>query len=207
MVMLRILLYVAAVVALFAGAIFYGGNAIGAWDPLPPAPEPPPAVKLSHPKSQDKNKDKGKPASTNSSAPAEAHRKTPAQKAFVRKTNAVCRDSKTEVQAVLAQGNTSTRAGVLELFQNLKTVNAELNDRFLALPVPAGYKDDVAELRQLFATEEHYFDAMEHALQNRDMKRFYALNDRLTDVALDETDVLANLGAYACDISLSSAFS
>jgi hypothetical protein len=44
--MLRILVYVAALVALFAGAIMYGGNAIGAWDPLPPAPTPPPAVKL-----------------------------------------------------------------------------------------------------------------------------------------------------------------
>jgi hypothetical protein len=202
MVTLRILVYVAAVVALFAGAIMYGGNAIGAWDPLPPAPEPPPAVKISHAKQKDKAKPAEKP-----SAPASGPRRTAAQKAFVKKTNALCRDSKAEVQAVLAQGNTSTAAGVLELFRRLTTVNAELNDRFLAIPAPAGYRDDVAELRELFAKEELYFDSMGHALENRDMKRFYALNDRLTDIALDETDILANLGAYACDISLSSAFS
>jgi hypothetical protein len=202
MVTMRILVYVAAVVALFAGAIMYGGNAIGAWDPLPPAPEPPPAVKISH----SKPKEKGKPAEQ-PSAPASGPRRTAAQKAFVKKTNALCRDSKAEVQAVLATGNTSTPAGVLELFRRLKTVNAELNDRFLAIPAPAGYKDDVAELRQLFAKEELYFDSMGRALQNRDMRRFYALNDRLTDIALDETDILANLGAYACDITLSSAFS
>ena len=203
MLMLRILFYVAALVALFAGAIMYGGNAIGAWDPLPPAPEPPPAVKISH----QKPKDKGKGEAEKPSAPASGPRPTAAEKVFVKKTNALCRDSKAEVQAVLAQGSTSTPAGVLDLFRRLKTVNAELNDRFLAIPAPPGFKDDVAELRQLFAKEEHYFDAMSQALQKRDMKAFYALNDHLTDVALDETDILANLGAYACDISLSSAFS
>ena len=203
MLMLRILFYVAALVALFAGAIMYGGNAIGAWDPLPPAPEPPPAVKISHQKPKDKDKGEAEKPSV----PASDPRPTAAQKVFVKKTNALCRDSKAEVQAVLAQGSTSTPAGVLDLFRRLKTVNAELNDRFLATPAPAGFKDDVAELRQLFAKEERYFDAMSQALQKRDMKAFYALNDHLTEVALDETDILANLGAYACDISLSSAFS
>ena len=202
MVTLRILVYVAAVVALFAGAIMYGGNAIGAWDPLPPAPEPPPAVKISH----SKPKEKGKPAEK-PSPPASGPRRTAAQKAFVKQTNTICRDSQSEVQAVLAQGNTSTPAGVIQLFERLKTVNSQLNDRFLALPVPVGYKDDVAELRELFTKEELYFEAMSGALKGRDMKRFYALNDRLTGIAFAETDILANLGAYACDISLSTAFS
>jgi hypothetical protein len=203
MVWFRIVFSVAAVVALFAGVIIYGGNAIGAWDPLPPAPKPPPAVKISHAKP----KSKGRPDADKASAPTQGTRRTAAQKAFAKQTNALCRDSKTEVQAVLAQGSTSTPAGVLDLFSRLKTVNADLNDRFLAIPAPAGYKDDVAELRQLFAKEERYFDAMSRALQQRAMNRFYALNDHLTEVALDETDILTNLGAYACDISLSSAFS
>ena len=72
--MLRILLYVAALVALFAGAIMYGGNAIGAWDPLPPAPTPPPAVKLA------KAKPKDKPASTKHPASAKVPRHGHAQK-------------------------------------------------------------------------------------------------------------------------------
>ena len=47
----------------------------------------------------------------------------------------------------------------------------------------------------------------DRALQQRDMKTFYSLNDRLTVIALDETDVLTELGAYGCDIVFSSVFS
>ena len=198
--MLRILLYVAALVALFAGAIMYGGNAIGAWDPLPPAPTPPPAVKLA------KAKPKNKPASTKPSAPSKAPRLTPAQKLWVKKANMLCRESKAEVQAVLAQGNTSTPAGVHQLFTRMKKVNAELNDRFLAIDAPAGYRDDVARIRTLFAKEERYFESMGRALEQGDMKTFYVLNDRLTEIALEETDILAELGAYGCDITLASVF-
>jgi hypothetical protein len=200
--MLRILLYVAALVALFGGAIVYGGNAIGAWDPLPPAPQPPPAVRLGHTKSSPKPVEQ--PATK---PPAQAPRLNAAQKVWVRKANALCGESKSEVQAVISQGDASTPAGLLELFGRVRTVNADLNDRFLALGAPAGFKDDIARVRGLFAKEERYFDAMYRALKQHDTKTFYALSDRVTEVALDETDIIANLGAYGCDISLSSAFS
>lgn len=201
--MLRIVLYVAALIALFAGAIMYGGNAIGAWDPLPPAPTPPPAVKVSHSKPKGRETFQGAETST----PAKVPKLSAAQKLWVKNTNALCRESKSEVQAVLAQGDTATTAGVLALFSRLKKVNAELNDRFLAIATPRGYEKDVARLKMLFAQEERYFDSMQRALEQRDMKTFYALNDRLTEIALDETDVLADLGAYGCDITLSSVFS
>lgn len=199
--MLRILLYVAVLVACFGGAIVYGGNAIGAWDPLPPAPEPPPAVKLGHTKSKPKPDEQ--PATQ---APAKPPRHTVAQKAWIKKANALCGESKAQVQAVIAQGSTATPTARLELFERVRTVNAELNDRFLALGAPAGYKKDLARLRVLFGKEEGYFDSMYRALRRHDMKTFYALNDRVTEVALDETDIIANLGAYGCDISLSSSF-
>ena len=198
--MLRILVYVAALVALFAGAIMYGGNAIGAWDTLPPAPTPPPAVKL------EKAKPKDKPASSKHSAPAKAPRLTAAQKLWVKKADALCRESRAAAQAVVAQGNTSTPAGIHQLFTRMKKVNAELNDRFLAIDAPAGYKDDVERIRVLFAKEERYFDSMGRALEQGDMKTFYVLNDRLTEIALEETDILTELGAYGCDITLSSVF-
>jgi hypothetical protein len=198
--MLRILVYVAALVALFAGAIMYGGNAIGAWDPLPPAPTPPPAVKLA------KAKPKDKPASPKHSVPAKTPRLTPAQKLWVKKADALCGESRSAAQAVMAQGNTSTPVGVRDLFTRMKKVNAKLNDRFLAIDAPAGYKDDIARVRVLFAKEERHFDSMGRALQQGDMKTFYALNDRLTEIALEETDILAGLGAYGCDIALSPAF-
>ena len=200
--MLRILLYVAALVALFGGAIVYGGNAIGAWDPLPPAPEPPPAVKLGHAKSNPKPDEQSA-----TKPPAKAPRLTAMQKVWIQKANALCRESKGEVQAVISQGDASTPAGLLELFGRVRTVNAELNDRFLALGAPAGFKDDIAPVRGLFAKEERYFDAMYRALKQHDTKTFYALSDRVTEVSLEETDIIANLGAYGCDISLSSAFS
>lgn len=199
--MLRILLYVAVLVACFGGAIVYGGNAIGAWDPLPPAPEPPPAVKLGHTESKPKP-DEQPPTQ----AAAKPSRHTVAQKAWIKKANALCGESKAQVQAVIAQGSTATPSATLELFERVMTVNAELNDRFLAVGAPAGYKKDLARLRVLFGKEERYFDGMYRALKQHDMKTFYALNDRVTEVALDETDIIANLGAYGCDISLSSSF-
>jgi stress-induced morphogen len=146
-------------------------------------------VKVSHSKPKDEDKPEGKKPST----PAKAPKLTATQTVWVKKTNLLCRESKSQVQAVVGQGSTATRAGVLELFSQLKKVNAELNDRFLAIATPEGYQQDAARLRALFVKEERYFNSMQRALEQRDLNTFYALNDRLTEIALDETDILTEI--------------
>lgn len=197
--MLRILLYVAALVALFGGSIVYGGNAIGAWDPLPPAPTPPPAVKVERGKSVKAGKQE--------QAKEVVQRLTVAQKAWVRRADSFCRSSESQVRQVVANGDASTPAGAIALFDRVRRLNADLNDRFLAIGTPAGYKADLARVRVLFAKEERYFDAMYRALKARDMNTYYTISDRLTDIALDESDILAGLGAYACDVDLLGSLS
>jgi hypothetical protein len=38
--MLRVVIYVTLLAVLFGGAVLSAGNAIGAWEPMPPAPTP-----------------------------------------------------------------------------------------------------------------------------------------------------------------------
>ena len=196
--MVRILLYVTALVGLFGGAIVYGGNAIGAWDPLPPAPQPPPAVELEHAKPKKKAKQSG-----GSVAP----RLTSAQKAWVRKADAICRQSRTEMQGLVSQAyGIRDRADLVEFFEQVRAVNEQMNDQFLAIDAPASYRQDLRRLQALFQKEEHLVDSMYQALERNDMQTYYALSDRTVDVSLDESDIAADLGAYDCDVQVLPSF-
>jgi hypothetical protein len=200
--MLRILVYVAAMLALFLGAIVYGGNAIGAWDPLPPAPTPPPAVKIHHSKAKS-----GKQSKQAKTVAVPVRRRTAAEKAWVHSANSLCRESRTGVQNLAAQAtDTGTYSGSVAFFERVRQYNKEMNDRFLVLSVPPRYRTDVAKVRVLFAREEHLFDLMSKALREKRRGVYLNLSDRVTDVALDEADILANLGAYSCDVDFSSLF-
>ena len=202
--MLRILLYVAALIALFAGAIFYGGNAIGAWDPLPPAPTPPPAVKVHPGKAR---KELAQPASSAAAAAPAVRKKTAAEKAWTHDANALCRESRAGVQNLAAQASgAGSYSGSVQLFEQVRAYNKEMNDRFLALRVPPRYQPQVAKLRVLFSREEQLFDLMYGALKDRRRAAYLSLSDRVTDVALDEADIMASLGAYSCDIDYSALF-
>ncbi|MEO8290352.1 MAG: hypothetical protein ABI649_05085 [Gaiellaceae bacterium] len=196
--MVRILFYVVALLALFAGAIAYGGNAIGAWDPLPPPPPPPPGVEIDHTKAKKEKHTGGSQA---------VERLSHAEKAWVRKADALCRRSHTESKGLAAKAyGTATRSGAMALFAQVRALNKEMNDRFLALGAPRSYRPDIRRLRKLFQQEERYFDAMYQAVVRNDMQTYVALADRLTDVALDESDIAADLGAFDCDVDLLPSF-
>jgi hypothetical protein len=201
--MFRIVFYVTALVCLFAGAIRYGGNAIGAWDPIPPAPEPPPAVKVHHSK-----KPVSKPPKTATTPSAPTGPRAAAEKAWIRSANGLCRESRQGVQTMVVQAtDAGSFSGGVALFERFRTYNKTMNDRFLALHAPPSYEPSIAQLRVLFAKEEHIFDLMHVTLhRTRNMKPFFRLSDRLTYVALDEADITSSLGAYSCDIDIPSLF-
>lgn len=197
--MLRILLNVSALTVLFGGAVVYGGNAIGAWDPLPPAPTPPPAVDIDHAKAKKKGK--------HSSGSPVARRLSAAEKRWVRKADALCRVSVSESNALTAKAYGLTRpAEVAALFAQVRALNKRMNDEFLALHAPASYRPALKRLGALFQKEEHLFDAMYQALARNDTQTYYSLSDRVTAVALDESEIAADLGAYDCDVNLLPSF-
>jgi hypothetical protein len=194
--MLRVVIFVVAIVGIFAGTLVYGGERLGAWDEA----SPPPPSNLAPITRSDKKKDKGGSASALAGGGGSTPTKlSPAKARWIRQTNALCRRASEDMSDY---DEPETLGEAEKLIAELKGKNEHYNKAFAAI-VPA--KEDrraVATLLKLFAKDERLVAALLDALRAGDAGAMLELNDRLTALAQQESDILVALGATDCSVGL-----
>jgi hypothetical protein len=187
--MIRVVIFVIAIVGIFAGTLAYGGELLGTWDEADPTP-PSNLAPITRP---EEKKEKGTKAS-------EEPQKLSADKLrWIRQTNALCRRAYDDMSDY---EQPETLGDAERLVAELERKNKQYNDAFAAI-VPA--KEDrrmVRELNELFEKDERLVAALLAALREGDAGALLELNDRLTAVAAQESDILVGLGATECDVGL-----
>jgi hypothetical protein len=190
----RVVVNVVLLTGLFAGAVAYAGNRLGAWDPVPPPPVP---VAATGPKGK---KDERAQARTQ---PASRRTVSPATERWLGKLNRLC----------LAAGREAARFGVPEtlpeaeaLLADLVAHNARWNDRFAALAPPRQERERYARLLGVFEKDERLLARMLSALRQRDFVAYYAVGERLESVGARESDLLAAIGAADCTYAPLAAY-
>jgi hypothetical protein len=191
--MFRVVIFVVVIVGIFAAALVYGGERLGAWDAADPAP---PSNLAPITREEDEDEDEGGSASAVSGAPTKM---SPAKARWVRATNALCR------RALEDTGNyeqPETLGDAEKLVAELQRKNQQYNDAFARIVPAREDRREVAQLLELFEKDERLVAALLAALREGDAGALLELNDRLTSVAQQESDLLVGLGATDCDVGL-----
>jgi hypothetical protein len=192
--MLRVVIFVVVIVGIFAGALVYGGERLGAWDEADP---PPPSNLAPITREEEKDeKDEGGSASAVAGTPTKM---SPAKARWVRATNALCR------RALEDTGNyeqPETLGDAEKLMAELQRKNQQYNDAFARIVPAREDRRQVAQLLELFEKDERLVAALLTALREGDAGALLELNDRLTSVAQQESELLVGLGATDCDVGL-----
>ena len=186
--MLRVVIFVIAIVGIFAGTLAYGGERLGTWDEA----EPPPPSNLA-PITRSEEKKKGGQAS------GQPQKLSPDKLRWVRQTNALCRRAY-EDMSDYEQPETLGEAE--RLVAELEGKNKQYNDAFAAIVPAKGDRRAVRELLELFDKDERLVAALLAAMRKGDAGALLELNDRLTFVAERESEILVGLGATECDVGL-----
>jgi hypothetical protein len=186
--MLRVVIFVIAIVGIFAGTLAYGGERLGTWDEA----EPPPPSNLA-PITRSEEKKKGGQANQ------EPQKLSPDKLRWIRQTNALCRrayDDMSDYEEPQTLGEAE------RLVAELEAKNKQYNAAFAAIVPPKGDRRLVRELLGLFDKDERLVAALRDALREGDAGALLELNDRLTVVAERESEILVGLGATECDVGL-----
>jgi hypothetical protein len=189
--MVRVVIFVIAIVGIFAGTLVYGGERLGAWD----HPEPPPPSNL-QPITRPQEKEKKDGESAPVAAPTQV---SPDKARWIRETNALCRRARED----LSDYEQPQTLGEFEaVLIDLQAKNREYNDAFAAIRPAKGDERRVAKLLALFDRDERLVAAVLTAVRKGDAGALLELNERLSSVAGQEADLLVGLGATDCDLGL-----
>jgi hypothetical protein len=192
----RTIVSVIGIAAVFGAVVLYGGDYVGAWDPV----EPPPGSSAA-PEEDDEATTTAKAPTTTAANPQPAPAPTPTvtDSRWLEQANALCRRS---VEEVAGLPEPTTQKEAKTVLAQAVDLNAFYNDEFAALGAPAGGAVAFAELLVLFEREERLLGRMLAALQENKMNEFFRLSDRVIPLTLEEDDVLYKLGAESCTVSL-----
>jgi hypothetical protein len=192
----RTIVSVIGIAAVFGAVVLYGGDYVGAWDPV----EPPPGSSAA-PEEDDEATTTAKAPTTTAANPQPAPAPTPTvtDSRWLEQANALCRRS---VEEVAGLPEPTTQKEAKTVLAQAVDLNAFYNDEFAALGAPAGGAVAFAELLVLFEREERLLGRMLTALQENKMNEFFRLSDRVIPLTLEEDDVLYKLGAESCTVSL-----
>jgi hypothetical protein len=187
--MLRVVIFVIAIVGIFAGTLAYGGERLGTWDEAEPSP---PSNLAPIIRSEEKKKKDGQ-------ASEEPQKLSPDKLRWIRQTNDLCRRAH---QDMSDYEEPQTLGDAERLVAELEAKNKQYNAAFAAIVPPKGDRRLVRELLELFDKDERLVAALLDALRKGDAGALLELNDRLMVVAERESEILVGLGATECDVGL-----
>jgi hypothetical protein len=193
--MFRVVIFVIAIVGIFAGTLAYGGQRLGTWDEA----EPPPPSNLQPITRPDEKKDDGGSASAVAGGGAPTQKLSPDKLRWIRQANALCRRAADETGDY---DPPETLGEAEKLIVELQAKNKQYNDAFAAIPTAKGDRRAVAKLLELLDRDERLIAALLTALRQGDAGAVLELNERLTSVAQQESELLVGLGATDCDVGL-----
>jgi hypothetical protein len=193
--MFRVVIFVIAIVGIFAGTLAYGGERLGTWDEA----EPPPPSNLQPITRPEEKKDEGGSASSVAGDGAPTEKLSPDKVRWIRQANTLCRRAADDM-GDYEQPETLGEAE--QLIVELQAKNKQYNDAFAAIPPAKGDRRVVAQLLELLDKDERLVASLLTALREGDAGAVVELNERLTSVAQRESEILVGLGATDCDVGL-----
>jgi hypothetical protein len=189
---------VLVVVVAFAGALVYGGQAMGAWEEYKPVPDKA-GTRIGGaggPSKSSKGHRKGR-KSARASTPARRAAQTWAGRA-----SAICRRARPDLELLARELAAARSPEALEAaLSQLARANRHVNAQLKAIPPPPRQRARVRALHALLAKDERIVTGMLGAVRRRDGYALRTLVEAADPVVRNENELFWVLGANECTVA------